>query len=656
MEEKPNFNTELAVVNTNFDTNNIVSMHDEEIRERLVTTLDSCIEVLKSHCGPLSGYALLINHFSAGEDTNPSLFTRDGIKIMNSVSFMAPLERYLKDLLCYIGERVDGAAHDGTTTSMLWSALLLKEIIENQKSLQNYHLTMFHINTAVNELFTGVLEKLKRYTFNLNRCAGVSQDTKLSEAEKVIAGSKVGFMQALSSSGGNVELATAMKQIMERSPAITWEYMTFKNSVNEEGKLFRVRTDPYDFRIACVGDTRNDLTEAYGTEFIRENATVFVSYEAIVQGSMTYEVVMHKFIGNFTQDSPLVIIAPKFDMQLINFVDDLNKIRGSLNKISLWQYSSNELYNGKAYNWMLRVLPAIAGAESFDPDNDDNITDKHLFKAKKVWWHNTYMEFYGIVPPMEEGSCVHPFYAHFDTAPEFYKGGVETLEHQLEVAKHSHEANKKVVDTYVEALNLLTTVRRPTLEVGGTTHDQALNLLVAEDVLGAIMSSTTRGFLINGPMALAGAIHDLAAEQTDKGSTPTEENVAKFKSEILAMMAHATDDILITVYPAQVNTTELTKRCAADPNLYVNSLSCVDAGINDDIEPAHFADFIGGISKLESLDNASAGALEVGTTYPVLQPVRITEEMLRRVQELVIKFISTDKIVVSGGVKVNEDK
>ena len=113
-----------AVVNTNFDTTNIVSM--EESLPQILHTLQRCQNILKDHCGPQSGYAMLVNNMSAGINFEPNVFTRDGIKILSSIEFLSPLERYIKDLLTYVGTRVDNTAKDGTTTSMLFSALFFK--------------------------------------------------------------------------------------------------------------------------------------------------------------------------------------------------------------------------------------------------------------------------------------------------------------------------------------------------------------------------------------------------------------------------------------------------------------------------------------------------------------------------------------------------
>lgn len=632
-----------VIVNANFDTSNIVSMKDVEIRNRLIQTLDSCIEVLKSHCGPLSGYALLVSNVSAGEDKTPSVFTRDGIRIMNAVSFMSPLERYIKDLLCYIGERVDNAARDGTTTSMLWSALLLKQILLRYEELRSLNLTLFSINQCVDEFFKNIMKNMDKRTFDIPSLLGKEKGSEVSDTDAINTGAIVGFMQALSSSGGNVELASAIKSIFEKSPKVSWEYTTFSHSGSEDGKAWEIVTDPYDFKISCVGETAQDLTEAYGTEFVRENSKVFVDYNGLVSGSIALEAV-RTLIEKFPKDTPLSIISPKFDPFLVQSVDILNNSRGRENKISLWSYTANELYNGKCWNWKLRILPAIAGAELWDPNEDGAITDKYLFHADKLWWKNAHMEFYGIIPNVKEGSSLHPFLSDLEHAPLSYKDGVETITFLLEKARKDHEMDKKLVDTFVEALNLLTTVRCPRLQLGGTTHDQTHNLLIAEDVLGAVLSSITHGFIINGPMALYQAI-----TETDEHKYPADDEVTlegrlhRLKSLLLAMLENATIEVLSTVYTDK----QLSMPLSASVTTYLNSLS---------EEPHDLTEFISKIKSYEGLTNLSSEALSLGTTYPVLQPRKITNEMLRRVSELVIKFITTDKIVVSGGVKVNEDK
>ena len=59
------------------------------------------------------------------------------------------------------------------------------------------------------------------------------------------------------------------------------------------------------------------------------------------------------------------------------------------------------------------------------------------------------------------------------------------------------------------------------------------------------------------------------------------------------------------------------------------------------------------------MEKASSGAdiaKEFRLTYPVCQPFTITKELLKRIKELAIKFISTSKIITMGGVMMSEEQ
>ena len=70
------------VVNTNLGLTNVVSVDDSCIN--IVETLETCKEILFSHCGPYARYAMLINGYTAGEKFEPSVFTRDGIRVLSA--------------------------------------------------------------------------------------------------------------------------------------------------------------------------------------------------------------------------------------------------------------------------------------------------------------------------------------------------------------------------------------------------------------------------------------------------------------------------------------------------------------------------------------------------------------------------------------------
>ena len=85
------------VVNSNLGLTNVVNIEDS--KPIICNTLKTCIEMLSAHCGPLARYAMLLNGYTSGEQFEPSVFTRDGIRILSAVEFVSPLERYVQDLL-----------------------------------------------------------------------------------------------------------------------------------------------------------------------------------------------------------------------------------------------------------------------------------------------------------------------------------------------------------------------------------------------------------------------------------------------------------------------------------------------------------------------------------------------------------------------------
>lgn len=91
---------------------------------------------------------------------------------------------------------------------------------------------------------------------------------------------------------------------------------------------------------------------------------------------------------------------------------------------------------------------------------------------------------------------------------------------------------------------------------------------------------------------------------------------------------------------------ELCKKMMDNSDIYRNVL---------DSKPRSFSDFIAILKSIKDISNDSEEGLELGVTYPVLQPLAITTELLKRVQELLMKFINTNKIVVYGGVVVNKE-
>ena len=84
-----------------------------------------------------------------------------------------------------------------------------------------------------------------------------------------------------------------------------------------------------------------------------------------------------------------------------------------------------------------------------------------------------------------------------------------------------------------------------------------------------------------------------------------------------------------------------------DKELYTNVFSKSEDSIN-------ISNFGGYLEYLNQLSNDDIDLNIVTKFYPVMQPLDITKELLKRINELIMKVVNTDKIIVYGGVIINK--
>ena len=616
-----------SVVNTNFGITNIVSM--KESKQHILDVLGRCCDILTEHCGPKSGYAMLISEYGVNESFQPSIFTRDGIRILNSIDCISPLEKYIKNMLTYIGGRVDNYAKDGTTTSMLFAAAFLRKFLETYNT--NVSLSGYTYSCIAKGIFDEVQKRIDDYKFTVESLCSDSSN----EAEQIKAAGIIAFIQALSSSGGNIVLAKAMKAIFEASPKVSWEFISYVNSRKESAEEFSVE--------CSLGTITNGiLNYALGTEYLDEDVRVFIYSDALIHGSFKGVNVMEYFT-NYPTDKPLVFITRSPDPNVVRAINDLNTKRQK--PITLWVYMSDLHIAGVEYPWELMLANAICGCEPFDTAYaSGKMTDAYTFVAKKIHFQNGYIYIYDTVE-REPDSCLHPFYAHPEKATEYYKGVRAGLEDQIDLYTNGHNPNGDALKYFTEMLNRLACSHRPTLKLGGTVHDQVANADVVQDVLGAIMSSLKHGFTINGPLPLWYAIVSYYGELVDrleknystddgKFALPAEEYVRYIVGQSMVTGVSAVFAALYTGESKTKLTDSVTDAMKQDKNLYFNVLA------NSVCSLKEFVDII-------DKDGRE-------TDYPVAHPMAIYTEMLKRSKELLLKFINTNKIIVAGGVVVDD--
>lgn len=599
------------VVNTNLGLTNVISIDDSE--DIILETLETCRNILFSHCGPHARYAMLLNGYTAGEKFEPSVFTRDGIRLLSAVEFVSPIERYIQDLLTYIGGRVDNFAKDGTTTSMLITAKFIQEVLSDRYEYMG--VSTVDVAKWINNYFVELDKDLNKYKFTVEKIAEfINHD--YTETDLIKAASIVAYMQALSSSGGNIQLAECVREIFASSPKMAWDFISYQNNPKESDVPYSVFVPEYDikFKASLATASSNIFNKALGTEYEEEDVRCIIDIDGLVPMAFNTIQTM-QYINDYPIDKPLMIVVPSVDPSIVRDIDKLNHTR--VVPIALWQYMSDMRIRNSGLDFELQIANAICGCTpyKFREDTSANMSDAYTFVAKRVHFFGGYIHIYDTAPKLED-SCLHPYYVDKTKATKYYNDLREAIEVQLDLHDNNARSDTQMRGYLVETLNRLACVHRPTLYVGGTVHDQVANADVVQDVLGAIMSSLKHGFFVNGVWSF----FDIVRAINDN-----------YQNDVVHdCLCNAIRTVWDHLYNKSTDLYQL------DKGSYWNIL-------ND--KPSNIEFFIKDMDGYAKENN-----------YPILHPVGIYTELLKRMNELAIRFMLTDKIIVRGGVVMPEDK
>lgn len=605
------------IVNKNFEISNVIPIQDAS--DRIIDTLNTIFNDLISCCGPTANYSMLVNSMGGSTKFEPNVFTRDGIRILNAIEFMSPMEEYIKDLISYVGTRVDNNAKDGTTTTMMLATALVKFFLEYRKEHQLPKLTMFQMKDAIQKLIAQIKEQLEAIAVsNLKTLTGYDTLDEMPEVECMKYAGNIAFMQAMSSSGGNMALANVMKEIFRNSPKVTWEYISHYNSTNETGESFKVDIDEHDIRIRCIQSSTVGLNKFLGTEYIAEDVDVLIVPDSLDEMAMVTEHVL-QYVEEHDPERDLLIVATYFSPSIIQNVNTLNNRRE--HPIVLWQYSPENKIAGIGIPWELTVAAAISGIELITPD-DRIDPEKNLIHAKKAHWHDSFLKLFGVID-MAENTCLHPYYLDRSKATKLYNDTLDSVLVQLDMYRNGHKIDGRALSIFVEAMNNLICVHRPKLRLGGPMHEQVANMDIAQDVEGAIMSSLKHGYVHNGIVNFEQVL--LNIQQQLPKDTPAQE------------FTHIFIDGILTGTRAIIQ--HLGVERSTDQNVFRNIFA------NEECTLIQYSSYME-LNHTEKLQ----------TCYPVMQPIAIYTELLKRLDEVLLKMVTTDNIIVFGGVYLNKEE
>lgn len=617
-----------AIINSAYDITNVVPIEAEA--DRICRTLDTCIAVLEHSCGIRSSFSMQVKHESIGLTFDPDVFTRDGISILKFMEFASPLEKYIKNLLTYIGDRVDFVAKDGTTTSMLTAARVIRHYIQN--IIDHNSLTAGKTIYARAEEAADFRHRLTEGLKQITYYGDILDESKYTEAEAMEIAGKIAFMQALSASGGNLQLANAMRDIFRQSPRRIWKFFKPERSIRETDTPYTVINPQYDSRITCSASLADQYSKVLNTEW-EGNNVAFYFFSDNLESNAWAAAVFTNELDQVPQDRPVAVLGLTFAPNVISKCRDLNLSRAPENKITLWSHPAVTQVGTRSWDWKIQVLAAQLGAVPVDVAIARNLPIEPVTVTKARWYSGA-MHIYDSIP-RDENTCLHKWAVHPELASQYFEEVRSTCQEQIDLYKSQHRLDGKALEYFEKAMNDLLTVRRPTLMLGGTTHEQVANVDVVQDVAGSIMNILSHGFVL-GNTPVAAALKKLNQDVDDTSLTGV----------VLQTLREVANRTIALADPTAMNCM-LTADTELEPDVY-----CYCSDRNG----SGWAKFNEYWDKLQRYFNGEEELRqEIRTTYPPLQPVSMYSELFKRIDELVWKFVNSSQIIVSGALLVNED-
>ena len=590
------------IINANIGVTNRIEAID--IQSIMMDTFDDIANVLSDHCGPYGQFAMIVN--PANKVAEP-VFTKDGIGIVRAMEYMSPMQEFVRTTLAYIGSRVETAAGDGTTSSMIICATGLKHLLKFLTTTDiaysyNHMMGVYrHFADSIGTLLEGSGQ------YNIERlCDGKTEE----ECKKIIY--RVAYSQAYTSSHGNKKLSDAVAKLFSETPKEAWNYLYIDKCKYESDNLYEVAVDESQY---TVNNTHpypsGKLTEDMGTSRKRHNARIVLSGicpaidEGYIDGHLLYEDIKQSII-NDNHPSVAYICPRDIDTNTMNHLNDLFK-KYPNNDVVLFFIEApdprlNDIICMKTLNNNFSIVSEFIGDYSYSGGD---------LKIESGLYDNP------------TGSKLNPMVGNIDY-PNLNQmlDNIDRIIKQIKSQVANRTLNSDIANLQKLRLKLMVSKRTYFL-IGGSAYDNAAAVDVVIDAIVAVKHTLTKGFGLAGNKTLYKILSskEMCIEDNDSSNILFKEYCRAFLEGILAVFHAASkwhnEDIKF------------------DPNVSVD-----------------LARYTGKSVTIESLtENLDVDNFEV----PIIQPISADIELIRRFGELSLKFVRTARIIAPGGLVSKEE-
>lgn len=462
---------------------------------------------LRQFCGPFAAYS--INPAKGLNNEIVSDYTKDGISIVDKYRTSNEVAETFLQQTRYVGQQVDKACSDGTTTSMMFFARTIYELLLQRQEVSGY-IPLSVLSKACAQVIDDLEDDLKRYILTFDDLAAEVKESHPdwddAKIQKAVFKS-LAFYQAQISSKGDTELAECVAELVENCPKEFLGSYRVTQDKFESDKRLSVVTQEFDYTCA-VGKVDTEIlnADAYTSYRSSDARLIFIPSDFSLNDPVSDYVLdqifdrtllSNKDADTFVlrepfRDKPLVLICGGVHSGTPYELAKHNNLRNRENPVIVLPLVG-QLKNTK---FILNYYPSISGKYN---TNDIGIAgiqgctidgvDIHITKSR-LYVKNTYKR---------DGRDYHPYYYDDTLFPKYN----EQLRELMEFIQDTQKL--KLTDvTSNDLTNAISVYREMAqqvirdLKIGATFHDAIALQSVAQDAVGAAMSTVEHGFILGG--------------------------------------------------------------------------------------------------------------------------------------------------------------
>jgi hypothetical protein len=460
-----------------FDKTNIVNKNT--YNKYLNETLDLIIDYLSQICGPTKLNAMFVVPDGGGKTTR--IFSKDGINMLNAMEFYNPIQKDIVHAIRHIGLSIDQAAGDGSTTTMLFAALLLKNIINSENP--EFKLSTLSIQEIKNK-FTKQLALINFLLYDGLKITLDKLQNKFPDQINQIKHDLI-YKQVIHSSHGNVKFAEVITELITQLPVTRLESITYTEARRTDSPELQIHIPEADYSSQVYCHTPFSNNTNFNTELVYQNCQIIIVKELGLDTVL--DIVRYKKEEKI-KDLPIIIISPHVDNIAVKefFTQEFN-----YSNLSVFSFIGMGAEN-RGVSLQERTLLAINKNMSII---NDGVSDIFIIPCEKVEFkYNKFMYFYGLLP---ETDTIEHYYYHNRDKNIYYNDFIETVETRLKDLKDSSVIMQQEIDWLEDVLDNLIIPKKPKLILGGDLTQRNSNKDAFHDAIKSVLPILTDGFYIN---------------------------------------------------------------------------------------------------------------------------------------------------------------